>query len=195
MAGRGSSIRRCATCAPANVLPIRRLPSSTPRCARISTRCLNITAPKPACAWHASISAGTPRACRRRRSSGRRSIARPKPTRSVRYFPRSSCQPFNDRQPDMAVRTLKRSGILSDQFPSAILDSLSEAVVVVDGTGLVRYANLSAEQFFGVGRARLVSHPLSEFVPEDTPLFSLLEQVLATGGARSEEHTSELQSR
>ena len=69
---------------------------------------------------------------------------------------------------------------------AAILDSLSEAVVVVDGDGLIHYANLSAEQFFGVGRARLVGHPLSEFVPEDTPLFSLLEQVLTTGGAVAE---------
>ena len=86
----------------------------------------------------------------------------------------------------MALRPLKRSDSVSDQFPSAILDSLSEAVVVVDGAGLIHYANLAAEQFFGVGRARLVSHPLSEFVPEDTPLFSLLEQVLATGGAVAE---------
>jgi two-component system, NtrC family, nitrogen regulation sensor histidine kinase GlnL len=86
----------------------------------------------------------------------------------------------------MALRPLKRSDSTGDQFPSAILDSLSEAVVVVDGSGLIHYANLSAEQFFGVGRARLVSHPLSEFVPEDTPLFSLLEQVLATGGAVAE---------
>jgi two-component system nitrogen regulation sensor histidine kinase GlnL len=59
-------------------------------------------------------------------------------------------------------------------------------VVVVDAGGLVHYANLSAEQFFGVGRARIVGHPLSEFMPDDTPLFSLLEQVLATGGAVAE---------
>src|SRR5471030_2759045 len=86
----------------------------------------------------------------------------------------------------MALRPLKRSDSVSDQFPIAILDSLSESVVVVDGAGLIHYANLSAEQFFGVGRARLVSHPLSEFVPEDTPLFSLLEQVMVTGGAVAE---------
>src|SRR5436190_24297825 len=86
----------------------------------------------------------------------------------------------------MAVRTLKRAELPNEQFPSAILDSLSEAVVVVDGGALIHYANLSAEQFFGVGRARLVSHPLNEFVPDDTPLFSLLEQVLATGGAVAE---------
>ena len=85
----------------------------------------------------------------------------------------------------MALHPLKRSHALSEQFPTAILDSLSEAVVVVDGGGLVHYANLSAEQFFGVGRARIVGHPLSEFMPDDTPLFSLLEQVLATGERRS----------
>ena len=58
--------------------------------------------------------------------------------------------------------------------------------MVVDAGRLIHYANLSAEQFFGVGRARLVGHPLNEFVPEDTPLFSLLEQVQATGGAVAE---------
>jgi two-component system nitrogen regulation sensor histidine kinase GlnL len=85
----------------------------------------------------------------------------------------------------MAVRPLRRADV-TEQFPSAILDSLSEAVVVVDGDAMIHYANLSAEQFFGVGRARLVSHPLVEFVPEDSPLFSLLEQVLASGGAVAE---------
>lgn len=86
----------------------------------------------------------------------------------------------------MALHSLRRAGGVSEQFPTAILDSLSEAVLVVDADSLIRYANLSAEQFFGVGRARLVGHPLSEFVPEDTPLFSLLEQVTATGGAVAE---------
>ena len=86
----------------------------------------------------------------------------------------------------MALHSLRRTGGVNEQFPSAILDSLSEAVVVVDAESRIRYANLSAEQFFGVGRARLVGHPLSEFVPEDTPLFSLLEQVTATGGAVAE---------
>lgn len=86
----------------------------------------------------------------------------------------------------MALHSLRRAGGVSEQFPTAILNSLSEAVLVVDADSRIRYANLSAEQFFGVGRARLVGHPLSEFVPEDTPLFSLLEQVTATGGAVAE---------
>src|SRR5690349_24546355 len=86
----------------------------------------------------------------------------------------------------MSLLPLKRPNGVAEQFPTAILDSLSEAVVVVDAGGLIHYANLSAEQFFGVGRARLVGHPLSEFIPEDTPLFSLLEQVTMTGGAVAE---------
>ena len=84
-------------------------------------------------------------------------------------------QPAQAAEPRRAISSRRR-----------ILDSLSEAIVVVDARGLIHYANLSAEQFFGVGRARLVGHPLDEFVPEDTPLFSLLEQVLTTGGAVAE---------
>lgn len=75
---------------------------------------------------------------------------------------------------------------MADQFPGAILDALSEAVVVVDASGGIHYANLSAEQFFGVGRARLIGHQLNEFVPDDTPIFSLLDQVLTTGGGVAE---------
>lgn len=86
----------------------------------------------------------------------------------------------------MTAQPLVRVDIANDPFPSAILDSLSEAIVVVDGGGLVHYANLAAEQLFGVGRTRLVGHPLGEFIPEDAPLFSLLEQVLATGGGVAE---------
>src|SRR5258708_4816849 len=153
MADRGSSTRRSTICVPAKGCAIRRLPSNTRRYARISIRCSSTMARRPACVWHASISAGIPRA---------------------------------GRPPDMVVRILKRSDLTGDLFSSAILDSLSEAIVVVDGGGMIHYANLSAEQFFGVGRARLVAHPLSEFLPEDTPLFSLLEQVLTTGGAVAE---------
>src|SRR5690242_10834551 len=157
-----------------------------PPCVRTSTPCLSITAPRPAYAWPASTSAGTPRACRRRRSSAPPSIVRPKPPGCGRCLRASSCRRSIDRLPEMAVRPLKRPDWAGDQFPSAILDSLSEAVVVVDAAGLVHYANLSAEQFFGIGRARLVGHPLGQFLPEDAPLFSLLEQVVAGGGAVAE---------
>ncbi len=86
----------------------------------------------------------------------------------------------------MVLRPLKRQGSSPEHFSVAILDSLSEAILVVDRSRLIHYANLSAEQFFGVGRARLLGHPMDEFVPEDTPLFALLEQVQASGGAVAE---------
>ena len=128
--------------------------------------------------WYSQGPAGLGRVPRRRQSrdrarQGARHAGRvlPAATSSGR-LPRWRCSPSSARH------------ATSDQFPTALLDSLSEAVVVVDARGLIHYANLSAEQFFGVGRARLVGHPLDEFVPEDTPLFSLLEQVLTTA-ARS----------
>ena len=86
----------------------------------------------------------------------------------------------------MSVKPLRRPDQAGDEFSGLVLDSLSEAIIVVDATGSIKYANLSAEQFFGVGRARLVAHPLNEFVPEDAPLFLLLDQVVATGGAVAE---------
>src|SRR5882762_5313546 len=171
---------------PASAWLIRRLPSSTPRCAGTTTRCCRTTARRRACAWPASIWAGIPRACRPRPSSGPRRTASPIRPRSAPCWRRSSCRHSNGRLPSMPLHPLKRSNALGEQFPTAILDSLSEAIVVVDAGGLIHYANLSAEQFFGVGRARLVNHPLNEFVPEDSPLFSLLEQVLASGGAVAE---------
>src|SRR5262249_52232731 len=154
----------------------RRSPSNTPPCERTSKRCSSTTDRRPACAWRASISAGTPRVCRRRRSSVPSSTPRRSRPACARCLPGSSCRRSTARLPELAVPPLKPAEGAGEQFPAAILDSLSEAVVVVDSSATIHYANLSAEQFFGVGRARLVGHPLNEFVPEDTPLFSLLEQ-------------------
>ncbi|MBL8673882.1 MAG: PAS domain-containing protein, partial [Rhodospirillales bacterium] len=69
--------------------------------------------------------------------------------------------------------------------PAAILDALIEAVVVVDDS-VIAYANGAAEQFFGVGAPLMIGRSLREFLPEDSPLFSLLEQVVRTGAAVSE---------
>jgi two-component system nitrogen regulation sensor histidine kinase GlnL len=69
---------------------------------------------------------------------------------------------------------------------SAILESLVEAVVVVDRQARVIHANPAAEQFFDLSAALLLGRPLSEFLPADSPLFSLLDQVMQTGAAVSE---------
>ncbi len=68
----------------------------------------------------------------------------------------------------------------------AILAALVEATVVVDGDDTVLYANPAAEQFFGTGASRLIGHPLRDFLPEDSPAFSLLTQVRLSSAAVSE---------
>jgi two-component system nitrogen regulation sensor histidine kinase GlnL len=72
--------------------------------------------------------------------------------------------------------------------PSAasILEALIEAVVVVDRDGHVMHANPAAEQFFDLSAAMLLGRPLTDFLPSDSPLFSLLGQVIKTGAAVSE---------
>lgn len=68
----------------------------------------------------------------------------------------------------------------------AILSALADAVLVVDRTGQIEYANPSAEQFFGTGLTLMIGHNLREFVPSDSPLFSLLDQVAMTGATMAE---------
>jgi two-component system nitrogen regulation sensor histidine kinase GlnL len=68
----------------------------------------------------------------------------------------------------------------------AILAALVEATIVVDGDDIVLYANPAAEQFFGTGASLLIGHPLEDFLPQDSPAFSLLTQVRLSSAAVSE---------
>ncbi|MFD2237867.1 two-component system sensor histidine kinase NtrB [Aureimonas populi] len=58
-----------------------------------------------------------------------------------------------------------------------VLNALPHPVVVINGEGHFDFANSDAEQFFGAGAAYLARRRLSDFVPADSPLFSLMEQV------------------
>jgi len=69
---------------------------------------------------------------------------------------------------------------------NSILAALADAVVVVDRSATVDYANPAAEQFFGTSLALMVGRDLREFVPADSPLFALLEQVSQTGATVAE---------
>jgi two-component system nitrogen regulation sensor histidine kinase GlnL len=72
--------------------------------------------------------------------------------------------------------------------PSAasILEALVEAVVVVDRDARVMHVNSAAEQFFDLSSAMLLGRSLTDLLPADSPLFSLLDQVQQTGAAISE---------
>ena len=63
--------------------------------------------------------------------------------------------------------------------PHAILAALATAVVVVDGQGRFRFANQAAEEFFALSSTSLRATRLADLVPEDSPLFALITQVLA----------------
>ena len=58
-----------------------------------------------------------------------------------------------------------------------ILNALPHPVIVVDREGYFRYANSDAEQFFSAGLSYLIRRRLQDFVPADSPLFALIEQV------------------
>ena len=58
-----------------------------------------------------------------------------------------------------------------------ILNALPHPVIVVDHEGHFRYANTDAEQFFSAGMASLIRRRLQDFIPADSPLFALIEQV------------------
>ncbi|MGE0659669.1 MAG: nitrogen regulation protein NR(II) [Reyranellaceae bacterium] len=69
---------------------------------------------------------------------------------------------------------------------ASILGALADAVIVVDRDAVIEYANPAAEQFFGTGLTLMIGHDLREFVPADSPLFALLDQVAQSGATVAE---------
>ncbi|MCU0987601.1 MAG: ATP-binding protein [Acetobacteraceae bacterium] len=62
--------------------------------------------------------------------------------------------------------------------PAAILAALATAVVVLDRQGRFHFVNQAAEEFFALSATSLRATRLSDLVPEDSPLFALIRQVL-----------------
>jgi len=58
-----------------------------------------------------------------------------------------------------------------------ILNSIKDVILVVDPAQQIRFANTSAEQFFGMGVASLCQRLLGSLVAEDSPLLALVDQV------------------
>ena len=70
--------------------------------------------------------------------------------------------------------------------PWQVLNALPEAVLVVDGDGVIRFVNLDAQRFLAAGESMLLGHRLVDWLPEDSPIFSLIRQALAEGSSMSE---------
>ena len=67
-----------------------------------------------------------------------------------------------------------------------VLRALPFPVMVVDGDGVIDYVNGAVEQFFGQGSTTLLGKPLNRFLPEDSPIYSLISQVRSTGASVAE---------
>ena len=68
----------------------------------------------------------------------------------------------------------------------ALLNALNDAVLLIDGTGALLYANLAAEQFFQASASYLLHQRLGDLLPADSPLFSLIDQVMSQSSVVSE---------
>jgi two-component system, NtrC family, nitrogen regulation sensor histidine kinase GlnL len=68
----------------------------------------------------------------------------------------------------------------------AVLNALPLAVIVVGPDGMIKDANVAAEDFFDMSVALLRRHVLSDLVPFGSPLLALIEQVRQRGGAVNE---------
>jgi two-component system nitrogen regulation sensor histidine kinase GlnL len=61
-------------------------------------------------------------------------------------------------------------------LPNMLIEALPAAIIVVDRDGLCRLLNAAAEDLLQIGRKTLLGHRLSDVIPADCPLFSLIEQ-------------------
>jgi two-component system nitrogen regulation sensor histidine kinase GlnL len=68
----------------------------------------------------------------------------------------------------------------------AILNALPLAVIVVGSDGMIKDANVAAEDFFDMSVGLLRRHALHDLVPFGSPLLALIEQVRQRGGAVNE---------
>jgi len=68
----------------------------------------------------------------------------------------------------------------------SILNALPTAVIVLDAAGSIVLINTAGEQFFQGGAKYLKGRALSELLPQDNPVFSLISQVRKQGFAVSE---------
>ena len=68
----------------------------------------------------------------------------------------------------------------------ALLNALNDAVLLIDTTGALLYANSAAEQFFQASASYLQNRRLADLLPSDSPLFSLIDQVMSQTSVVSE---------
>ncbi|BCW89167.1 Sensory histidine kinase/phosphatase NtrB [Alphaproteobacteria bacterium SO-S41] len=84
-----------------------------------------------------------------------------------------------------------RSSEFQDESETAslqemVLNAISNAVVVVDGSNQILFANQAAENFFGMSASNMAKQRLEDMLPKASPLLSLIAQSRRSGAAVSE---------
>lgn len=75
-------------------------------------------------------------------------------------------------------RRPSRSGGRSNGIdPSAVLNALTDPVIVVDAQGDICFVNNEAQEFFGMSSGALEGTPMSDLLPPDSPVMGLIDQV------------------
>jgi two-component system nitrogen regulation sensor histidine kinase GlnL len=77
----------------------------------------------------------------------------------------------------------KRKVVTARLDAGAVLNALPMAVVVVADDGTILHVNDAGEQFFHGSAAHLRGQRLQNMIPEDSPLFSVIEQARNDGNA------------
>ncbi len=65
--------------------------------------------------------------------------------------------------------------------PEMVINALAHVVLVVDRVGAIVLVNAAAEDFFGASAGQLEDHALGDYIPADSPLFSLIAQARESG--------------
>ena len=84
------------------------------------------------------------------------------------------------------VSLVKPPGAPIGPDTETILNALASSVAVIAPDGSITFVNISAEQFFQGSATYLIGEPIGSFIPADSPMHSLIEQVRTTGTAVSE---------
>ena len=84
------------------------------------------------------------------------------------------------------VVALRQTAGGTDVAADSILNALASAIIVVNGASAIVHVNSAAENFLQGGAEHLKGRALLELLPNDSPLFSLIQQVRDRGFPISE---------
>lgn len=84
------------------------------------------------------------------------------------------------------VTVLPRRRVRPEIDPGGILNSLPDPVLVVGPDDEIVFVNLEGQEFFDAGTSMLVGTSLADWLPGDSPFFSLIAQVRESGCSVSE---------